>query len=135
MDKKKILRLLMRVVGVVMLAAFAAAFMPLDWMAAAHAWLGLGELPAAPVVEYLARSASLLYGLLGGLFVLVAGDLERYAPIVRFLGAMFMVLGAVLTGVDVAAGMPLYWTLWEGPPTIAVGLAMVLLSRPQGTEA
>ncbi len=129
MDKRKILRLVMRVVGGVMLAAFPAAFMPFDWMAAAHAWLGLGEIPDAPLVEYLARSASLLYALIGGLFVWLAGDLERYAPVARFLGAAFVVLGVVIIGVDVDAGLPLYWTLWEGPPTIAVGLAMIWLSR------
>ncbi len=129
MDKKKLLRLLMRVVGGVMLAAFPAAFMPFDWMVAAHAWLGLGELAEAPLIEYLARSASLLYALLGALFLLVASDLERYTPIARFFGAAFVVLGVAIIGVDVDAGLPLYWTLWEGPPTIAVGLAMILLSR------
>ena len=128
MNKKQWLRLLMRVVGGVMLVALMAALMPLDWMATAHAWLGLGELPEAPLVEYLARSACLLYGLLGALFVRVAGDLERYAPIARFLGATFVVLGVAIIGVDLDAGMPLYWTLWEGPPTIAVGLAMIWLA-------
>ncbi len=131
MNKTKLLRLVMRVVGGVMLMAFAAALMPFDWMATAHAWLGLGELPEAPLVEYLARSASLLYALIGALFVLVAGDLERYGPIARFLGAAFVILGVVIIGVDVDAGLPLYWTLWEGPPTIAVGLAMIWLSRDE----
>ena len=129
MDRRKLLKLLMQVVGGVMLLAFPAAFMPFDWMVAAHAWLGLGELAETPLLEYLARSASLLYALLGALFLLVASDLERYRPVARFLGAAFVVLGTVIIGIDVDAGLPLYWTLWEGPPTILVGLAMFLLAR------
>ncbi len=131
MDKRTALRLLIQVVGAVMLTAFLAAFMPLSWMAAAHTWLGLGEMPGGPLVEYLARSASLLYGLLGALFILVASDLTRYAPIVRLLGSMFVVLGLAILGIDLDAGMPLYWTLGEGPPMIAVGAAMIWLGADQ----
>ncbi|MCP3959319.1 MAG: hypothetical protein GY719_15820 [bacterium] len=129
MSRERILRLLMLVVGIVMLLAFPAVLMPNDWLAASHRWLGLGEYPSGPLIEYLARSASLLYGFLGALFVLVAGNLRRYAPITHFLGVWFMVLGVVVVGVDLHAGMPLYWTLWEGPPAFAVGLAMVWLNR------
>ena len=133
MSHETILRLLIRVVGIAMLLAFPAVLMPSDWMAASHRYLGLGEFPDTPLVEYLARSASFLYGLLGALFVLVAGDLRRYAPMVHFLGVMFMALGVVVLGIDLAAGMPLYWTLGEGPPAFAVGLAMVWLNRAVGT--
>ena len=28
-------------------------FMPVSWMAATHRWLGLGEMPTGPIVEYL----------------------------------------------------------------------------------
>ena len=130
MSPELILRLILRVVGGVMLLAFFAVIMPSAWMAASHRWLGLGELVLTPLFEYLLRSISFLYGCLGALFVLVAKDLLRYAPIVRFFGGMFMVLGVVISVVDVRVGMPLYWTLWEGPPAFLVGLLMVvLLSR------
>ena len=68
-----------------MLLALPAVFMPVEWMAAIHRWLGLGELPATPLVEYLARSTSALYVLLGSLFFVIAGDLRRYAAIVKLL--------------------------------------------------
>ena len=56
----KALVLLLRFVGVPALFALVAVFMPVSWMAATHRWLGLGEMPAGPVVEYLARSVSAL---------------------------------------------------------------------------
>jgi hypothetical protein len=55
-------------------------------MAATHRWLGLGEMPTGPVVEYLARSLSAFYAVMGALCLVVAADLERYRPLVRFLG-------------------------------------------------
>jgi hypothetical protein len=78
--------LLLRFVGVTALFALVAVFMPVSWMAATHRWLGLGETPTAPVVEYLARSLSAFYALLGALCLVMASDLERYRPLVRFLG-------------------------------------------------
>src|SRR5262245_27062262 len=53
---EKALVLLLRIVGVPALFALVAVFMPVSWMAATHRWLGLGEMPTGPVVEYLARS-------------------------------------------------------------------------------
>src|SRR5215467_11052965 len=102
--------LLLRFVGVSALFALVAVFMPMSWMAATHRWLGLGEMPAAPVVEYLARSVSALYALFGAFCLVVASHLERYRPLARFLGLAFALLGLVLLGVDVGAGMPWWWS-------------------------
>src|SRR5215468_5372863 len=70
--------LLLRIVGVGALFALVAVFMPVSWMAAAHRWLGLGEMPTGPVVEYLARSLSAFYALVGALCLVLTTDLERY---------------------------------------------------------
>ena len=82
----KALVLLLRFVGVGALFALVAVFMPSSWMAATHRRLGLGEMPTGPVVEYLARSVSAFYAVMGALCLVVAADLERYWPLVRFLG-------------------------------------------------
>ena len=67
----KALVLLLRFVGVGSLFALVAVFMPVPWMAATHRWLGLGEMPTGPVVEYLARSLSAFYALVGALCLVV----------------------------------------------------------------
>jgi hypothetical protein len=63
----KALVLLLRIVGVPALFALVRVFMPVSWMAATHRWLGLGEMPTGPVVEYLSRSLSAFYALMGAL--------------------------------------------------------------------
>jgi hypothetical protein len=95
-----------------------------------HRWLGLGEMPTGPVVEYLARSVSAFYALFGALFLVVASDLERYRPVVRFLGVALALVGLILLGVDVGAGMPWWWSAFEGPLWVVVGAVIFFLARP-----
>ena len=122
--------ILLRFVGVPALFALVAVFMPVSWMAATHRWLGLGEMPTGPVVVYLARSLSAFYAIMGALCLVVAADLERYRPLVRFLGVAFALMSVVLLGVDLAAGMPWWWTASEGPGGVVFGALLFLLARP-----
>ena len=126
----KALVILLRFVGVPALFALVPVFMPFSWMIATHRWLGLGEMPTAPVVEYLARSLSAFYALFGALCLVAAADLERYRPLVRFLGVAFALMSMVLLGVDLAAGMPWWWSASEGPGGAAFGVLLFLLAHP-----
>src|SRR5215510_15523377 len=126
----KALVILLRLVGVSALFAVVAVFMPSSWMAATHRWLGLGEMPTSPVVEYLARSVSAFYAIMGALCLVVAADLERYRPLVRFLGVAFALMSVALLGVDLAAGMPWWWTASEGPGGVVFGALLFVLARP-----
>ena len=126
----KVVVLLLRFLGVGSLLALVPVFMPFSWMAATHRWLGLGEMPAAPVVEYLARSLSAFYALVGALCLLVAADLDRYRPLVRSLGVAFALLGLVFLFIDLAAGMPWWWIAAEGPATVVVSAVLFVLARP-----
>jgi hypothetical protein len=132
--RAKELVFLLRLLGVSGLFALVAVFMPVSWMVATHRWLGLGEMPTDPVVEYLARSLSAFYALLGALLLVVASDLERYRPLVRFLAVAVVLMSVVLTGVDLAAGMPWWWTAFEGPPGIGLGALMHFLAWPDHGE-
>ena len=98
-------------------------------MASTHRWLGLGEFPASPLVDYLTRSISALYGIQGGLYLLAAADVRRHARVLRYLAVMNVVFGAVMVGIDLHAGLPLYWVLGEGPPVIVFSIAMLYLLR------
>ena len=88
----KAMAILLRLVGVGSLFALVAVFLPVSWMAATHRWLGLGEMPTGPVVEYLARSLPVFYAVMGSLCLVLATDLERYRPLVRFLGLAFALM-------------------------------------------
>jgi hypothetical protein len=100
-------------------------------MVAIHQWLGLGEMPDSPVVEYLARSVSAFYALFGALCLVVAGDGNRYRPVVRFLGAATAVVGFILVGVDVGAGLPAWWSALEGPLWVVLGAGLYYLASPK----
>jgi hypothetical protein len=48
---------------------------------------------------------------------------------VLYLGAMNVLFGICVVFIDLHAGMPLFWTLGEGPPIIAFGAIVLYLSR------
>lgn len=128
-SSEKWLAILLRIGGAVMLLAFLAVFMPTGWMASTHRQLGLGEFPASPLVDYLTRSVSALYGIHGGLYLVVARDVRRHAAVLAYLAAMNVVFGLLVLGIDLHAGMPWYWTWSEGPPVSAFGVVLLLLLR------
>ena len=126
---QRILIVLLRLFGGVTVLAFAAMFLPVAWMAATHRWLGVGEFPRAPLVDYLTRSVSSLYGFHGVLVLLVSRSPVHYRSIVRYLGVMYMLVGIFAVVIDLHASMPLWWTIVEGPPTAVTGAVILYLSR------
>jgi len=123
----RILVALLRLAGVVTVSAFLAVFLPVEWMASTHQRLGLGEFPRSAVVDYLARSIAGLYGFHGVLLLLISRDPARHRPIVWYVASMNVLFGLMLVAIDLHAGMPMYWTLGEGPPIVAFGVVVALL--------
>lgn len=122
----------LRILGVVDLLALLAVFLPLAWMARAHQWLGLGELPREPIVGYLTRSASALYALHGAMIVFISFDIRRYARLITFLAVVALFHGAVMLGIDLWVGMPVWWTLLEGPAFAGMGALVLLIQWKEG---
>lgn len=125
----KLLILLLRLFGGSALLALVAVFMPMSWMIGIHRWLGLGDMPTTPIVEYLARSLSAFYVFFGAFCLMLTTDLERYRSLVRFLALCLIVLGAINTGIDLVAGLPWWWSAMEGPPVIGIGGWIYYLAR------
>jgi hypothetical protein len=122
-------KLFLRIVGTSSLLAIFAVAMPREWMNSAHQWLGLGELPDAPIVGYLARSTSAFYALTGGLLWVISFEPRRYRKVLLYIGVAFTLLGLTLLAVDISEGLPLYWILMEGPIDTLFGLIMVYCGR------
>jgi hypothetical protein len=125
----RLLALLLRLGGAVLCTAFLAMFLPTAWMASTHEWIGLGAFPRSAVVEYLTRSIAALYGFHGVLLFIIARDVVRFAAIVRYIGVMNVLFGSMMTVIDLDAGMPTLWTLFEGPPVVGMGAAILYLSQ------
>jgi hypothetical protein len=125
---ERILVWFLRVAGVVMLIALGAVVMPFEWMNVIHQQTGLGELPHVPIVGYLTRSISALYALHGALVILLASDVRRYLPVVRFIGVAGAVFGALILGIDLVVRMPLTWAAREGPCVVALSAVILWLT-------
>ncbi len=120
---------ILRVIGITGLFAIPAIFLPYSWMNAIHEYMGLGELPDAPIVSYLARSLSAFYAIVSTIILFISFDIRHYRSFVKLWAIIVIVTGFVLLGIDITAGTPTSWTLGEGPPTIVVGLVVLWLQR------
>ncbi|MGH7135175.1 MAG: hypothetical protein ACREHD_05500 [Pirellulales bacterium] len=129
MTHERQLQLLLRALGLFDLLAFAAVLMPDEWMASTHARLGMGDFPRAPVVDYLTRSASLMYAQHGAVFLFLSGDVRRFRPLIRFMASIAMVSGVIMLAIDLLAGIPLFWTVIEGPGYIFLASLVLMLQR------
>ena len=126
------LRLLLRVTGGVMLLALVAVVMPRSWMAAAHEWLGVGAFPDAPIAEYLARSTSGLYAMLGGLAILLAADVRTYRRAITYFALALPALSTLMLLACWNSGLPAYWLLTDLFSAAGFGAAVLVLQRLAG---
>jgi len=133
--QERLFKLFLRIIGTAALFALVAVIMPYSWMNAIHRWLGLGDLPKEPIIGYLARSTSAFYAFFGGLLWCVSFHPHRYRPIIRYIGAATIIFGAILFAVDLLEGLPLYWSLTEGPVGIIFGAIVFVLSRRKSGES
>lgn len=130
------LALLLRVIGVTLLAALPAVLLPYPVMNAVHRdGLHLGPLPDVVIVHYLARTASILFAMHGAVMLFVSFDVPRYRPLIVLLGCLNGGYGLSAYAVDLTFGMPLWWAAWEGPAIVVAAVATVWLARRTPTDS
>ncbi len=129
LNSERLLIIILRVLSITALGAIPFVFVPHAWMDAIHDWVGLGSLPDTPITRYLTRSLSAVYAFIGTLVLAMSFDIRRYHGLLRLWMCGFVVMGVVLLGIDMASGMPLSWTLTEGPPAIVLGTILLRLQR------
>ena len=127
--QERLLALLLRFGACVTLLAFVAVFLPTAWIRGTHEWLGLGPFPDAPLTQYLTRSAAALYAMHGALLWIISGNVRRHRLFVLYIIGTYLYLGTVLFVVDLRAGLPWHWVVFEGPPLFAMGLLSIYLVR------
>lgn len=133
-NQDRFVQVLLRVIGTAGLLAIPFVMVPYGWMDVIHRALGMGTLPDAPIVGYLARSASAFYAILGGLLWTISLDLHRHRLVLGYIGAAVVVFGAAVLVVDFVEGMPLWWSLWEGPLNVVFGAVFFWFSRLLGAR-
>ena len=133
MNRLRLQAWLLRLAGAVEILAFIAVVMPRSWMQIAHAWLGLGEMPSAPVLTFLIRQASYTYGAHGISLWVSASNVERFRALVILNGITFLLAGPVFFLIDYTSGMPWWWTIADPLSCLSFGAALLWLTRK--TEA
>ncbi len=129
MKAKTLLVILLRLTGVAMLGAVVFVFSPFAWMQKIHAAIGMGELEYTALLSYLTRTLSAMYAIVGAILLFVSWDIRRYLPLIRALGVIAIAGGAGVTILDALLGLPAFWTILEGPLTVGLGAAILVLAR------
>lgn len=129
MKSETILSWLLTIVGCGLMVAFVFMLLPGSLLASIHAMLGLGEMPSEPIAFYLARSTSLLYGVHGVMMFVCGRNLQKYADLVPVFGWLHVLIGVAMIGIDLTAGMPWWWSAFEGAPIALTGLAILWLGK------
>lgn len=131
---ERYLKLLLQVVGIMSLPAIVAVFMP-------HSWLVRGTQLAEPgtpvkvLVPYLARLVSAYYFLQGGLLLIFATDVRKYAGPICWIAICWLgaVLAFLIYGVAGLIKGGFGWFIWFVASDVAFGfvlaVAILLLQR------
>lgn len=122
---ERLLRLVLRVSGAIMLLALPMIFLPRSWMDAFSRWAGMGAFGQAALPEMLARMLSGMYALLGGLLVVLAADVQRYRPVIAYAAVGMIFMGVVIAAAVLTTACPWYWVFTD--PVMAAGFGLVIL--------
>ena len=136
-NPKRLLKLILQINGGVMSMALFAVFLPQGWMADIHQWLNLEEakFPKTGIVDYLARSLSAFYAIMGILYLVLARDVRAHASVITFMAWASICFGAGSIVIGLQLGFPTWWTWGEGPFIILYGAAILWLQRKINTSA
>jgi hypothetical protein len=129
MDRKRAQAWLLRLAGVVEILAFFAVIMPRSWMEISHEWLGMGRMAEGPLLMFMIRQASYVYGMHGVSLWILASDVSRFRRLIVFNGISFTLAGFVFFLIDYTAGMPWWWTIEDSVGCFALGAALLWLTR------
>ncbi len=129
--RERWLLIFLRVIGATSLLAFLASVMPTAWIISISEELGFDPFPDSPLTFYLARNLSLLYGFVGAALLIIASDLARYRPLVRYAAIGTLLFSALQLVVDSMSGLPWWWTWGESGSTLVGGLLLYWIQRPE----
>jgi len=118
---------LLRLTALGTMLAVVPLVMPHAWWDWVHREMGLGPFPDTPVVDYLTRSVCAFYAMFGGLLWVVSRDVRRHAAVVRYVAWVGAAFSVFITALDALLALPWYWTWVEGPLTIVVCIAILVL--------
>ncbi len=129
MSYEKLQAWLLRITGATEILAFISVVMPRAWMESSHMWLGMGAMPDGPLIDFMIRQASYVYGMHGVSLWIIASNVKRFRSLVTFNGVAFLLAGPVFFLIDYTSGMPMWWTVSDSSFCFLFGVALLWLNR------
>ena len=83
----------------------------------------------APLVQYMTRSMSLLYAVMGASYWFMSCDVQRYLPLLRFTIPCTLAFDVAVIALDVWIPMPITWIVGESIVIVAWTVALWWLVR------
>jgi hypothetical protein len=117
----------LRFLAIVQMLTIAVVFVPVEWIAAWHVWLGVGTMPDDPVLRYVIRGASLAQGAIGVLLWVIANDVVRFRPLVVTTAWIYLLGAPSYYFIDSVAGMPRFWCIFDCAFCFFAGGALLTL--------
>lgn len=111
-----------------LITAFIAVFLPYEKMAEIHRQMGLGDMPRLPILDYLARSVSMFYGIHGVIVLYISFNVLRYLQFLKLLCYIGFGFGIALFFIDFNAPMPANWAYAEGPLIVLLNMVVYVLT-------
>ena len=118
----------LRLLAILQILTAGIALMPMTWIAAWHAWVGLGHLPDHAFLRYVVRGGAFVQGAIGVLIWVIATDVVRYRPLVLTVGGIYLVSGPAFYFIDSTAGMPPFWGMMDGAACFLTGSILLALT-------
>lgn len=135
MNPQRILAWLLRLAGVTEILAFIAVVMPRSWMDISHTWLGMGVMPDGPLIMFMIRQASYVYGMHGVSLLVISSNVVRFRALVILNGIAYLLAGPIFFWIDYTTGVPWWWMMVDSIGCGFTGAAILALDRINARHA
>jgi hypothetical protein len=117
----------LRLLAILQILTAGIVIMPLEWIDAWHAWVGLGVMSHDPMLRYVVRGGAFVQGGIGVLLWIMASDVTRYRPLIVATGAIYLIAGPSFYLIDSIALMPRFWCLLDSISCLLEGGILLAL--------
>jgi hypothetical protein len=111
----------LRFLAILQILTAGIAVIPLEWIDAWHAWVGLGAMSHDPMLRYVVRGGAFVQGAIGVLLWIMASDVARYRPLILATGVIYLIAGPAFYFIESIAHMPRFWCVLDSVSCLVVG--------------
>jgi hypothetical protein len=121
----------LRFIAACQLLAFIAVFVPISvWLPGWYSWLRLGPAPeVSAVLRYVIGATAFFQAAIGVWLWIMLSDVVRYCRLLVATAVIYLVAVPIFYYIDAAAGLPLWWRMYDSIWCLIVSVALLMLCR------